>query len=75
MQKKILPTVLALFLASSNQLKAQYSNEDISYKKCFVGSTFWVLGNFNPKNRPGFIQLNLGYRITYKDAISLESKT
>jgi len=75
MQKKILTIVLALFLANSIQLKAQYTKEDTTYKKCFVGSTLFVLGNLSPKNRPDFVQLNFGYRITHRDVISLELKT
>lgn len=34
-----------------------------------------MLGNLIPKNRPDFIQLNFGYRITPKDAVSIEAKT
>ena len=75
MQKKILTLVFVLFLANSYQLKAQYAKEDTDYKKCFVGSTFFMLGNLSSKNRPDFIQLNIGYRITGRDAVSLELKT
>ena len=75
MKKDILIIVLALFLANSFQLKAQYAKEDTIYKKCFVGSTLFMFANLNSKNRPDFIQLNLGYRITGKDVVSLELKT
>jgi len=75
MRKKILSIVLVLFLANSFQLKAQYPKKDTTYKKCFVGSTLFLLGNFSSINRPDFAQLNLGYRITGKDAVSLELKT
>lgn len=75
MQKKISILVLSLFMASSPQLKAQYAKEDTTYKKCFVGSTLFMLGNLSPQNRPDFVQLNLGYRITGKDVVSLELKT
>ena len=34
-----------------------------------------MLGNLSSKNKPDFIQLNLGYRITGKDVVSLELKT
>ncbi len=54
------------------QLKAQYTNTDGTYKKKFVGSSLFLLGNFASVNPPGFAQLNLGYRITGKDVISLE---
>ena len=75
MKKKITTLVLALLLANSIQLKAQYAKNDSTYKKCFVGSTFFMLGNLGSKNSPDFIQLNLGYRITGRDVISLELKT
>ncbi len=75
MQKKIRTIVLSLFLANSIQLKAQYIEADTAYKKCFVGSTLFMLGNLSPQNRPDFVQLNLGYRLTGKDVTSLELKT
>lgn len=75
MQKRFLTIVFALMLAASLQLKAQYAKEDTTYKKCFVGSTLFMLGNLDSKNSPDFIQLNLGYRITDRDVISLELKT
>ena len=75
MQKKILTLVLALILVNSFQLKAQYAKEDTTYKKCFVGSTFLMLGNLSSKNKPDFVQLNFGYRITARDAVSIELKT
>ena len=59
-------------MTSTLQLKAQYDKTDSTYKKCFVGSTLFLLGNFAPVNPPGFAQLNLDYRITGKDVISLE---
>lgn len=72
MQKRISWIGLALVLASSLHLNAQYTNQDSIYKKHFVGSTLFMLGNFSSVNRPDFIQLNSGYRITGKDVISLE---
>ena len=72
MQKKFLFIGFVLIMASTLQVKAQYANTDSTYKKCFVGSTLFLLGNFAPVNPPGFAQLNLGYRITGKDVISLE---
>lgn len=75
MQNKILTLVLVLFLTNIFQLKAQYAKQDTTYRKCFIGSTLFMLGNFNSKNRPDFVQLNLGYRITGNDVVSLELKT
>ncbi|QNA46622.1 hypothetical protein [Lacibacter sediminis] len=72
MQKKILWIGLALSLASSLQVNAQYAKTDSTYKKWFVGSTLFLLGNFSSTNPPGFAQLNVGYRITGKDVVSLE---
>ncbi len=72
MEKKILCMGLILVLASSLTVNAQYGKTDSSYKRCFVGSTLFLLGNLDKVNPPGFAQLNLGYRITGKDVISLE---
>lgn len=72
MQKKILWFALTLMMTSTLQVKAQYVKQDSTYKKCFVGSTLFLLGNLSSVNRPDFVQLNFGYRITGKDVISLE---
>lgn len=61
-----------LLMASTLQLKAQYAKTDSTYKRWFVGSTLFLLGNFSTTNNPEFAQLNLGYRLTGKDVISLE---
>jgi len=75
MQIKILAIGLVLLLATNSLLKAQYAKNDSTYKKCFVGSTFAMLGNFIERNNPSFAQLNLGYRISPRDAVSIELKT
>lgn len=75
MQKKTTIIIMALLLGISYQSKAQYDKQDTTYKECFVGSTMFMLGNLSSQNRPDFVQLNLGYRITGKDVISLELKT
>ena len=49
-----------------------YAKQNRMYKKYFVGSTLFLLGNFAKTNPPDFAQLNLGYRITGKDVVSLE---
>jgi hypothetical protein len=72
MQKKILWIGLALVLASSFKANAQYYKQDSTYKRWFVGSTLFLVGNLDKVNPPGFAQLNFGYRITGKDVISLE---
>ena len=61
MQKKILAIGLVLFLTNSSQVNAQYTKQDSTYKKYFIGSTLFMLGNLAPKNRPDFVQLNIGY--------------
>jgi hypothetical protein len=74
MQKKILWIGLVLLLASSIQVNAQRAKRDSTYKKWFVGSSFYMLGNFSQKNNPEYIQLNIGYRITPKDVLSFDFK-
>ena len=75
MQTKILTLGLVLIFSINFQLQAQYSKNDSTYKKCFIGSTFFMLGNFAKVNKPDFVQLNLGYRLTRRDVISVELKT
>ena len=77
MQNKYLIIIIALLLtlATNQKLEAQYAKNDSTYHKCFIGSTFAMLGNFIEKNNPSFAQLNLGYRLTHSDAISVELKT
>lgn len=72
MRKKLLLFGFLLLTSSHQSLQAQYEKTDSTYKKCFVGSTLFLLGNFSKVNPPGFAQLNLGYRITGKDVVSLE---
>lgn len=72
MQKKKIILFIALLGAFSLDLQAQYAKTDSTYKRWFVGSSMFLLGNFEPVNPPNFVQLNLGYRITGKDVISLE---
>jgi hypothetical protein len=75
MQTKISTITVAFMVMFSLQLRAQYAKHDTVYKKCFVGSSFFILGNLDTKNKPDFVQLNFGYRLSGKDVISLELKT
>lgn len=76
MQKKILIIGLLLMISGANHLKAQYAAADSTYKRWFVGTSLFVLlGNLDTKNPPNFVQLNVGYRLTGKDVITLEPKT
>lgn len=72
MQRKILVIGLVLMITGALQLKAQYAKTDNIHKRWFAGSTLFLLGNFATTNNPEFVQLNLGYRITGKDVISIE---
>lgn len=76
MQKKSLFMGFVLMMTGTLQLKAQYTKQDSTYKKYFIGSTFLMIGNFIPNdpNPPEFIQLNVGYRITSKNVVFLELK-
>jgi hypothetical protein len=48
---------------------------DSTYKRFFAGSTFFMLGNFASSNKPDFVQLNFSYRLSHKNAVSIEIKT
>ncbi len=74
MQKKFSTIVLALVMANSLTLNAQDSKKDSTYKKWYIGSSLFLLGNFDKVNNPEYIQLNVGYRLTPKDVISFEFK-
>lgn len=74
MRKKVFLLVTAFtFIFSS--VYGQNVAKDSIYKKYFIGSTFFMLGNLSSKNKPDFVQLNLGYRISQKDVVSVEAKT
>jgi len=76
MQKRMLWSALILVMASTLNVKAQYAKQDSTYKKYFIGSTLFMLANLVPdNNKPEMVYLNVGYRLTGKDALSLEFKT
>lgn len=67
---------MALLAAFSLNLQAQYDKTDSTFKRYFIGTSLFVmLGNLDTENPPNFVQLNLGYRITGKDVITLAPKT
>jgi hypothetical protein len=74
MQKKILLFALVLLMASAPQLKAQEAKQDSTYKRWFVGSTLYLLGNLDKTNNPEYVQLNAGYWMTSKDVVLFEFK-
>ena len=76
MQKKMLWIGIILVLTSSLRVHAQYAKTDSTYKRCFVGTSLFVLlGNLSNENPPNFAQLSLGYRLTGRDAITVSGKT
>ena len=76
MQKRFSSFALTLIIASTLQVKAQNEKQDNIFKRWFVGSSLLMLGNFIPNdpNPPEYMQLNVGYRITPKDVLSLDFK-
>lgn len=72
MQTKKVIIGFVLLLTSTLHLKAQYAKTDSTYKRWFIGSTLFLVGNLAPVNPPEFVQLNAGYRITGKDVLSVE---
>lgn len=55
---------------------SQYDQQDSTYKKWFVGTSLFVLlGNLDRENPPNFVQLNIAYRLTGKDVITVAPKT
>lgn len=76
MKLKLFLSVLVFTLAFT-KANSQTQAKDSTYRKFFVGSTLFMLGNFIPDdpNPPDFVQLNFGYRITPEDVISIEVKT
>jgi hypothetical protein len=72
MQNKILTVLTGIMLFVSLQLKAQYAKQDTPYKKFFIGSTLFTLVNLVPENGTDLMQLNLGYRLSPRDVVSLE---
>lgn len=63
---------ITLIMLSGLVAKAQYEKNDSTYKRWFAGSTLFLVGNLAPVNPPEFFQLNVGYRITGKDVLSME---
>lgn len=72
MQKRILWFALILSFAIGLQVNAQSVKEDSTKRKWFVGSTLFLLGNLTTTNPPNFGQLNIGYRMSKSNVISLE---
>lgn len=56
---------------------AQTHPTDSTYRKFFVGSSLFMLVNLNTSqaDQPDFVQLNVGYRLTPKNVVSVEAIT
>jgi hypothetical protein len=76
MQRRVFWIGLVWALISSLTANTQYAKNDTTYRKFFVGSTLFMVANLVPDNNPpGMVYLNVGYRLTGNDAISVELKT
>lgn len=74
MKRRSLWIGFATLLAISYQASAQGAGKGETDKKFFAGSSFYLLGNFAKINKPEYVQLNIGYRITPRDVVSLRFK-
>ncbi len=74
MRKKGLLLGVLVLLASTLQLRAATAVQDSTFRRWFIGSSLFLLGNFDRVNKPEYVQLNAGYRITPKDVVSVEFK-
>lgn len=74
MQKKSTLIGFVILMASTLQLRAATALQDSTYRRWYVGSSLYLLGNLDRVNKPEYVQLNVGYRLTPKDVISIEFK-
>jgi len=74
MQRKIVLLFVGAVIAI-NSVLGQATNRDTTFRKFFVGSSFMMLGNLSTTDKPDFVQLDFGYRITPKDVVSIEAIT
>jgi hypothetical protein len=73
MQRKIV--VLFMVIIMTNSVLGQKANQDTTFRRFFIGSTFMMLGNLLSSEETDFFQFNFGYRITPKDVVSVEAIT
>lgn len=73
MQKQIL-LIAAAFVLAIVPVYGQKTAQDSTYRKYFIGRSLFMLANLNLKdnNKPDFYLLNLGYRITPKNVVSIQ---
>lgn len=74
MRRKSLLVIIVLVLTGSLQGNAQVGKRDSVFRRWYIGSSFFMFGNFAKVNNPEYVQLNIGYRLTPKDVISFEFK-
>ena len=66
---------MVLLMSNIVNLKSQ-TNQEVTETDYYIGSTLIMLYNLVPDdNSPDFVQLNMGYRITQSDVVSVELKT
>ena len=74
MQRNICLWLVVIFM-TGNSVFGQSAIQDTTLRTFFVGSSLMMLGNLLPNEGTDFVQLNFGYRITPKDAVSIEAIT
>ena len=74
MRTKGLLLGVVVVLTSTLQLSAATAQQDSTFRRWFIGSSLFLLGNFDRVNKPEYVQLNAGYRITPRDVVSVEFK-
>lgn len=67
--------LIALLIFLNKEAFCQQAVKDSTERKFYIGSTFFMLGNFAPTNKPDFAQLNFGYRINNKNVVGIEAIT
>lgn len=74
MYQKSLLFLLILMVLFTLNVDAQNVEQDSTFRKFFVGSSLFMLGNFSKVNNPEYVQINFGYRISPKDVLSFDFK-
>lgn len=73
---KNLTIAILAFLALSTILNtpvwSQSTSIDSGERKFYAGSSLFILGNLASTNKPDFVQLNFGYRLSPKHVVGIE---
>jgi hypothetical protein len=67
-------SILAYIVIACLHGSAWSTETDTTFKRWYIGSTLYLLGNFDRVNNPEYVQLNVGYRITPNDILSVRFK-